>query len=278
MLNRYVLISLVIIGIAGASLISTKEVEAYTSGAPISRTGSPGDGASCTSCHSGVPTTLAGMITSNIPGTGYMPGNTYTITATITVASINKFGFEISPQSSTGVLKGTLVITNPTTTKLIGSGKWVTHQSAGTAGAGTKSWSFNWVAPALNQGPVTFYGAFNATNSNGASSGDQIFLSTLAVQQDASAGIFTPVAYEMDLNIYPNPVSDILNLGFGINEDGAYIIIMDITGKQIMQFERPELVKGENRLSFDVSELSPGTYFLSVQSGENRSMKKFIRI
>ena len=51
-------------------------------GAPIGKTGSPGDGSNCTGCHSGVATTSAGLITSNVPVTGYIPGNTYTITAT----------------------------------------------------------------------------------------------------------------------------------------------------------------------------------------------------
>lgn len=54
-------------------------------GAPIGKTGSPGDGSNCTGCHSGVATTSAGLITSNVPVTGYIPGNTYTITATIAV-------------------------------------------------------------------------------------------------------------------------------------------------------------------------------------------------
>src|SRR3954468_3464763 len=72
-------------------------------GAPASRTGSPFDAGNCTFCHTGsAATTLPGLITSTVPASGYIPGTTYTITATISVTGINKYGFEISPQSATG--------------------------------------------------------------------------------------------------------------------------------------------------------------------------------
>ncbi|HLG33852.1 MAG TPA: hypothetical protein VI757_03145, partial [Bacteroidia bacterium] len=49
-------------------------------GAPAGRTGSPGDGGltcAISGCHNGpTPATQAGWITSNIPGTGYVPGST----------------------------------------------------------------------------------------------------------------------------------------------------------------------------------------------------------
>jgi hypothetical protein len=53
----------------------------YPTGAPPSKTGSPGDGSNCTECHGGTPSTVAGWITSNIPVNGYTPGQTYQITA-----------------------------------------------------------------------------------------------------------------------------------------------------------------------------------------------------
>ena len=129
---------------------SVKPANANQAEAPTSRTGSPFDVSSCTFCHTGTATTNPGMITSNVPLSGYMPGNTYTITATVTQASRVKFGFEISPQSSTGALLGTMIATSPTETKIIGTGKWITHRLAGTAGTGTRTWTFDWTAPPLN--------------------------------------------------------------------------------------------------------------------------------
>lgn len=73
-------------------------------GAPSAKTGSPGDGGNCTSCHSGAATTQAGLITSDVPLTGYVPGTTYTITGTITTNGVTEYGFQISPQSTSGAL------------------------------------------------------------------------------------------------------------------------------------------------------------------------------
>ena len=160
-------------------------------GAPAGRTGSPGDGGltcAISGCHLPGPTpaTMAGWITSNIPGTGYVPGSTYTITATATRPGHVEFGFEISPQNNAGTLLGTLVVTNSTETQLVGANKYITHKLAGTSGpSGTKTWNFNWTAPVAGTGTVTFYGAFNVTNSNNNSSGDTIYKSTLVVSECA---------------------------------------------------------------------------------------------
>jgi hypothetical protein len=159
-----------------------------SSGAPAGRTGSPGDGnltCAVSGCHLPGPTpaTMAGWITSNIPASGYVPGNTYTITATATRPNHVRFGFEVSPQSITGTLLGTLIITNTTETQLVGANKYVTHKLAGTTGAGSKTWNFNWTAPVAGTGSVTFYGAFNVANNSGNSSGDTIYKSTLVISE-----------------------------------------------------------------------------------------------
>ena len=97
-----------------------QDVNSSTSGAPAGSTGSPGDGGiTCTNCHSGPAASVqTGWITSNVPVSGYVPGNTYTITATVTRPGHVKFGFEVSPQNISGVLQGTLINTS-TATQLV---------------------------------------------------------------------------------------------------------------------------------------------------------------
>jgi hypothetical protein len=131
----------------------------YGSGSPAGYTGSPGDGKNCSNvsggCHnSGAATTVPGLITSNIPGTGYVAGSSYTITATVT-GTQNK-GFEVSPQNASGTLLGTL--TAGSGSKLVGGGKYVTQNNA--VGGSSATWNFTWTAPAAGTGTVTFYGAF----------------------------------------------------------------------------------------------------------------------
>ncbi len=162
------------------------DVHSSTSGAPAGRSGSPADNGNCTSCHAGtaISNSPNAVITSTIPSTGYVPGQTYTITGTVLGTGLVKFGFEISPQAINGTYRGTMVVTDAPNTQITGT-KYITHKTAGTAGSGSRSWSFNWVAPAANTGDFSFYGAFNATNNQGSSTGDIIYLATLPVVEAA---------------------------------------------------------------------------------------------
>jgi hypothetical protein len=144
----------------------------YPTGAPAAKTGSPGDGANCTECHGGTASTTAGQITSNIPASGYVPGQTYQITATNPLTGSGKLGFEVSPQNVAGTQLGTLIA--GTGSELTGGTKYVTHSNANTT---TNTWTFSWIAPVAGTGAVTFYGAF-ARNKPG-----PVTKSTLTVQE-----------------------------------------------------------------------------------------------
>jgi hypothetical protein len=151
----------------------------YPGGAPSPYyyTGSPSDAHSCASCH-GNASNVTGWITSNIPAAGYIAGTTYQITATNTVSGSGKYGFEVSPQSISGILLGTLA--PGTNSKLVGSGKWITQSTASNS---VSAWTFNWTAPAAGTGSVTFYGSFCR------STGSATKLSTLVVSEQASAAL-----------------------------------------------------------------------------------------
>ena len=119
-------------------LATSQFTPTYESGPPAGVTGSPGDGNSCTACHGGGAPT-ANLISSDIPVTGYIPGATYNVTATISHATFNKFGFQISPQTATGVQRGTLVVTDPVRTQLVNGTKYIMHKAAGTAPPRTRA-------------------------------------------------------------------------------------------------------------------------------------------
>ena len=125
-------------------------------------------------CHSGtsvIADTSIAKITSNIPSTGYVPGTTYTFTATINKPTYVRFGFQASPQDSVGNYKGTMIVTNTTKTKITGT-KYITHTQSGN---NQSSWSWNWTAPALGSGQVKMSGALMAANNNGGTSGDSVY-------------------------------------------------------------------------------------------------------
>ncbi len=164
----------IIFSVSAIMLLSSSAMF-YPGGSPAAKTGSPGDGANCSQCHGGTATTTAGQITSNIPVSGYIAGQTYQITATNPLTGSGKYGFEVSPQNLTGTQLGTLVA--GTGNKLVGGTKYVTQSNSNSS---TNTWTFSWIAPVSGTGAVTFYGAF-AKNYSGPTT-----LSTLTVQEAAS--------------------------------------------------------------------------------------------
>ncbi|MEI6817209.1 MAG: choice-of-anchor V domain-containing protein [Bacteroidota bacterium] len=167
----------------------SNKVHSYVGGPPAARTGSPGNGGSTcyNGCHTGTAVTAqTGWITSNIPTQGYIGGTVYTITATATYTGRSTFGFEIACQNTSGTALGTIINTSSQTQL---NGTYITHNSTGVSGTNSKTWTFNWKAPAAGTGAVTFYGAFNCANGNGNNFGDIIYTSTLAVPELAITGL-----------------------------------------------------------------------------------------
>ena len=252
----------------------TSNAKGNVAGAPVGKTGSPGDASNCTACHAGTAV-AGGSIASDVPVTGYIPGTTYSITATITSSGISRFGFEVSPQNSTGVQKGILIVTNATETKLVGTtAKYITHKSAGTSGVGSKTWTFNWTAPVAGSGDVTMYGAFIAANSNNANTGDQVFLSNLLIQESLSSGI-EGLDDLSAIVLYPNPATSRLFIKtLTSSENIQQIWITDITGKLIKN------IKYENfseDAGIDIAGLPGGLYVLNIVSKNGTYNKKFIK-
>ncbi|MFN8255960.1 MAG: choice-of-anchor V domain-containing protein [Bacteroidales bacterium] len=272
-----------IILMAASGLISWRyslpEVQ-YPTGAPAGHTGSPADGKTCTECHTGSTGEFqAGWITSNIPVTGYVPGETYTITATVTSSGRSKFGFQVSPQDGTGKLLGTLNSTSGQT-QLTGSDKYITHTSSGTTGSNSsKSWTFNWFAPAKGTGEVTFYGAFNATNSDNATTGDIIYTSSLTVSENTTVGIEDIIASKKAVKVYPNPTSDKINLKYKISINGLVEIkLYSLGGKNTSVLFSGNRTKGEydENYSLNRAVISKGIYFLEIKANGKSSVEKVL--
>ena len=197
-------------------------------GSPGGRTGSTGDnGSTCQDCHyAGFGT--GATITSNIPLDGYIPGDIYTITATVQQSGISKFGFEITSEQE-GTKTGSFLITNSSETQLTNSNNAVTHKAGGTSGTGSKTWTFDWEAP-FGVGPFTdvrFYGSFIGANGNGQNTGDTYHFTELVTQPDPNI----------------NKIEEYTINSFTISKNNIYITeyikeiqIYDITGKLILNY------------------------------------------
>ncbi|MFT5513820.1 MAG: hypothetical protein ACI8SE_002231, partial [Bacteroidia bacterium] len=168
-------------------LVSAKSFT-YRSGGVQGYTNAPSEG-NCTSCHTGTSLNGGGGSLSNFTltdaggGNGYSPDSTYTLKVKYAQSSKTRFGFSITAlDAAKKEPAGTFTITSTRTQKRTKSysGKtrqYVEHTNAGTAttSSNTAEWEFEWKAPSSNVGTIKFYSVVNATNANGANSGDQIY-------------------------------------------------------------------------------------------------------
>jgi hypothetical protein len=146
------------------------------------KTGSPLDGANCARCHNSEVTSVE-WISSDIPQTGYLPGQKYKVTITANDPAAVKMGFEITAETTAGK-QGTFSISDSARTQLTNNNAAVTHKYEGISPINGKiTWSCDWMAPVKGTGNVTFYASINAANGNRNPSGDKIYTSTLVAKE-----------------------------------------------------------------------------------------------
>ena len=263
--------ALAIIGISALTETGTTSAYAFSNGSPGGRTNSPADALNCTQCHSGTINSGPGFsnISSTIPVSGYVPGQTYTITGLVEQGAINKFGFEITAEDNSSSKVGTLIITDAARTKFVNANNGVSHTSSGTTptSLNTNTWSFDWTAPLAGTGDVTFYGAFNAVNSNSSTSGDNVYSNTLVITEDVSTGLAS-LENESSFSIYPNPVKSTFQIS--TDKDVESVNVFNVQGKQMN-----DLTKSDNKVN--IENLPSGMYVVNVVIDGKVISKKIIK-
>lgn len=232
---------------------------------PNAHAGAPMDasGQTCVACHAGVATPTSGIISSDIPSSGFVPGSTYNFSVTMSGASA--YGFEITPQTSTssaGV--GTLIsgVGSAISSKYI-------KQTAKKTGS-TALWTFQWTAPSTGT-TVTFYGAFNYADNNGGVGGDLIRTSSVTYTASSSTGIELLIN-DITLSVFPNPTHDILNVSSVV--DFKIASIYSIDGRLVKIISESELISKK----IDLLELNSGVYYLKVTTNNDKEIvKQFIK-
>jgi hypothetical protein len=209
-----------------------------------------------------------------VPASGYKAGEIYTITVTIDHPGTEKFGFQASPQTPDGDLVGSMDLINASQTKFVGSGKYITHTSTGSNGTDLKVWTFSWL-PEDASGDVTFYVAINIANNDDHASGDDIYTSSLTINEDSTNIPLVIDEHEILFDL-DNPVTEMLHLNIVTEyQSDMQIEIFDINGR---------IVKSQNfnysngAFTIDTQELLAGIYFVNVIQDDEHLVKQFMKL
>ena len=69
--------------------------------------------------------------------------------------------------------------------------------------------------------------------------------------------------------IYPNPINEKVNIKIQKDEQIVSVVVADVSGKVLLRFDSPDRV-------IDLSGLTNGLYFLTVNTSENNYIEKVV--
>jgi hypothetical protein len=197
----------------------------------------------------GTASAVDGWLTSDVPATGYVPGQTYTIQVVATGSG--RKGFQVSPQTIAGNLVGTLT---PGTGNELVDTKYITHSSAVNTDA---TWLFQWQAPSAGAGDVTFYAsrAIGKLNTS---------YTTLTIQQST---VGMDDAKKSDFGIFPNPVRNSTTMTVSLEKASDISVeLLDLRGVRILSLLNSSLSTGTHSIPLNF-QVPAGIYLLKMKTG-----------
>ncbi len=218
-----------------------------------------------------------------MPNWVYDPGVTYHMEATVSRASNSLFGVCVEALLANNTNAGTLVLTNNNTTQIKTktvsgvSRRSVVHKLDAGQGTGSFTFTFDWTAPATNEGDVTFYFAGNATDADGSEDGDYVYVSSKVCQYNLSNDI-NSLGDKKEIAVFPMPIQDLFTMNFDLNSTGTvHIKLYSITGELVSILTSKVMSAGTHSEKFYLpTVLSPGNYILSVESDSGVNSRKIL--
>lgn len=261
-----------------------------STGAPASHTGAP-DEQTCSksSCHDdntindGASELI--ILFDNGLTSSYVPGKKYSVTVSISNNLFNRFGFEVvclknNDDKNTGII----TITDSSRTQVIKNyneftdRNYITYTYYGTTpfSSGIGKWSFDWTAPADDEGPVTFYVAAVTANDDGTDNGDYVYTNSVTISPLKATGINTNVVPEVFHQILIYTVDKSLNISYCISENSfVEISLIDLLGRQVETLYSEQQLHGKHNHLFNLSEnYAAGIYFVRLKNNNKISVKK----
>jgi hypothetical protein len=92
-----------------------------------------------------------------------------------------------------------------------------------------------------------------------------------------TVGLFEQEKAMLQLAAYPNPVTNVLNVGLNSKMNGNYVVsILDVTGKVVLQ-QTNVSNNIQNKTSINVAGLTAGVYLISVNQAGNVGQIRFVK-
>ena len=91
----------------------------------------------------------------------------------------------------------------------------------------------------------------------------------------------TPVPFDMNLDIYPNPFNSSTTLGYTLAERAEVRIeLMDMTGRQIMEIANTSQASGKYTYTIDAAShnLKAGVYLVNILVNGNPITKRIVKV
>ena len=244
------------------------------------KTDSPGEG-NCSGCHNNTTANTGPgsvSISTNIPNDTYTPGQNYTISVTVSEAARTIFGFGMEALDASNANAGTLVVTNAETQLMTaGNGRInMVHTLNAGATLGTKTFTYDWTAPATDIGYVKFYVGSIA----GVPDADPATDNTYTTFKSISSPTVTAVqeAPVQVAGIYPNPVKDALHISLAHVQGNTTLKaeLYSLTGQKIADLASQD-VHHDLTLELPVpASVSNGMYLLKLYYGNESSCHKIL--
>ena len=241
------------------------------------RTGSPVSNGTCSACHSGGNFSAASVATiTNSAGTAvtsYIPGNTYTVTYTVTGTGASGYAMQAAILDANNANVGDFLAATSSNTQLSNANgiEYLEHQGAQTTGVFTATWQ----APVAGSGTVTLYGAGLAVNRNGGTSGDQV---TPAIQvtltEDNNTSVTTIEEGMALFAVYPMPNAGNFTLKNNSQETASMMQLVNMAG-QVVATKQVNLTQNATQ-TMNFPNLIPGIYTVILEGDNLRQTQQII--
>ena len=246
-------------------------------GAPAGYANNAPNYRNCTSCHSGTVNSGNGeIIFSGLPST-YTPGETYTISLTVTGSNRQGYGFQAIAMS--GNSTAGMISSNSSSVSLEKNGDYV-QQSSRTASG---NWVFDWLAPSSDIGSVTFSASGLATGGSTGRTGDYVYTKSVLIPATQVSVEENSLAtnYTIFQN-YPNPFNPITTIRYFLPERALVnMFIYDMMGRKIKTLVNYQQTEGYKSIVWDATNnkgkpVSAGVYIYGIETSNFRKIKKMI--